>query len=157
PYWNLDQVLDWAFFGDRALVDQSGDTEFEQMIWREGRLAPDRGRRMVQVPARTRSAIKRELLAALRGAGTSAPVPPRLPKLDPKDFKPAVPTRPSERFIGVYASVDAAGADILRRLRDKALPVSGRGWGEGPREIIPPLQLLDAELDTERNRLIAKN
>jgi hypothetical protein len=55
------------------------------------------------------------------------------------------------------ASRQDAEDEVLRHLRDERLSVSGREGGQGPREIIPPLQLLDAEIDFDKDRIIAKD
>jgi hypothetical protein len=56
-----------------------------------------------------------------------------------------------------FASREDAEDDILRHVRDGTLPVSAREGGQGPREIIPPLQLLDAELNFDKDQIITKD
>ena len=128
--WNSLQLLAWVYLRDRALVDELGASGPDRTIWTEQNL-PDGTRRLVPTSAPKPSSLRIDLVAAERGAGTIMPAPGPLPQHDPSNFEPAVPSPPSKRFTGAFASRVDAEADILHRLRVGALPVTGRGGGQG--------------------------
>jgi hypothetical protein len=84
------------------------------------------------------------------------PAPGPLPQHDPSNFEPAVPSPRSKRFTGAFASREDAEAEVLHRVRDGALPAFGLREGQGQRETIPTVQLLDAKPDVDENRLVTK-
>jgi hypothetical protein len=154
-YWNLSQVIAWVYLGDRSLVGEVGDNTAQTRSAAVN--LPDGRTEVVQSSAPRPPSLRIDLIASLRGAGTTAPVPRPLPQHDPSGFEPAVPSPPSNRFISAFASRDDAEADISRRLKDGTVRVSGRLRGQGPRAIIPTLQLLDAAIDDDGNRIVAKD
>lgn len=154
-YWNLAQVIAWVYLGDRKLVDDLGGSDTAPNRWTEVKL-PDGSTEVAETSAPRPPSLRIDIIAASRGAGTMSPVPSPLRQHNPGGFEPAVPAPRSKRFISAFASRDDAEVDILRRLQDGTVPLSGKRRGRGLREIIPILQLLDATIDCDGNRITTK-